>query len=356
MTSSAARGAAPTEQLSLPFRIETQVSAVADEVSALIAVIRPILLGTLFALKEDVVAEVGGYQNVKLKILPRLYRRGDGDCGICFEYAVHDALNRAEPSVLDRISDALTNHCRLPGSDPASILFGVEKDGTQQLIETASGVLTDDSLLLYGRRGRPAKLKRHLAALAGAFRRPTARAELPQSISGLWKADLFLGTSDADKWVGSSVKINPSHLEGAPGLRIGVIPTRAGRSDAVRRDDSKNLVICPLPHDGEFMEIFYRGWVIVQMLVAADAQMPGEVDLPQPVERQVARTLVDRREFPVVEVVRALEALAQPELLDTSEHQAAIQERGTGGKVETGAVVAPRARDTTEATIGVAYR
>ena len=103
------------------------------------------------------------------------------------------------------------------------------------------------------------------------------------------------------------------------------------------------------------MEIFYRGWVIVQMLVAADAQMPGEVDLPQPVERQVARTLVDRREFPVVEVVQALGPLAQPELLDTSTHQASIEESGAG-TVQTGAIVAPRARDTSEATIKVAYR
>ncbi len=70
-------------------RLQTQVNPIADEVSALISVIRPILEGLLYGLKADVVAEVGGYDSVKLMMLPRLYRRGDGDIGLCFEYAVH---------------------------------------------------------------------------------------------------------------------------------------------------------------------------------------------------------------------------------------------------------------------------
>jgi hypothetical protein len=71
-------------------REQRQLNPVADAVLALTAVARPILLGTLYALKADVVAEVQGYPNVKLKMLPRLYKAGDGDCGICFEYAVHE--------------------------------------------------------------------------------------------------------------------------------------------------------------------------------------------------------------------------------------------------------------------------
>lgn len=73
-------------------RSETQQNAVAGEVAALIAVVRPILDGLLQSLKADVANEVGGLSGVKLKMLPRLYRAGDGDCGICFEYAVHDAI------------------------------------------------------------------------------------------------------------------------------------------------------------------------------------------------------------------------------------------------------------------------
>jgi hypothetical protein len=75
-------------------------------VLALTAVVRPILAGTLYALKADVVKEAGGYENVKLKMMTRLYKAGDGDCGICFEYAVHEAISRGDSSVLERMADA----------------------------------------------------------------------------------------------------------------------------------------------------------------------------------------------------------------------------------------------------------
>jgi hypothetical protein len=150
-------------------REQRQQNPVTDEVMALTAIVRPILTGTLYALKKEIVAEAGGYDGVKLLMLPRLYRAGDGDCGICFEYAVHEAITRQDARVLERIEDAALL-CNVAGqAPPKSLLFGLEKTGTQQLIDTASDVLTDDSRLLYGTRGQPAKLKRHLNALAGAF-------------------------------------------------------------------------------------------------------------------------------------------------------------------------------------------
>jgi hypothetical protein len=114
-------------------REEHQLNIAGDEVLALTAVVRPILTGILYALKADVVSEVGGYENVKLKLLPRLYRAGDGDCGICFEYAVHEAMNRGDGRVLERIRDA-TELCNLPGLHLKSILFGLEKSGAQCVI------------------------------------------------------------------------------------------------------------------------------------------------------------------------------------------------------------------------------
>lgn len=225
--------------------------------------------------------EVGGYEDVKLKMLPRLYRAGDGDCGICFEYAVHEAMNQRDPRVLERIHDA-ARLCRVPGDDIKSILFGIEKTGTQQLIDTADAILTDDSNFLYGTRGRPAKLRKHLSMIAGAFRNKRTRPALPSSIRGLWKADLFVGFSDSDRWAATTVKINASHLEGAAGLRIGIVPTRQRRADNVRLDEAKNLVISPLHHDEDFMQVFYESWKIVQAFIDADAQLPSEVKVPRP--------------------------------------------------------------------------
>ncbi len=328
----------------MQLRIQLQENLVADEVAAITAVVRPILEGTLYALKADVVEEAGGYQQVKLKMLPRLYRPGDGDCGLCFEYAVHDALNRGEPSVMERVHDAAHQYCNVPGNAPSSLLFGLEKSGALNLINTVKAKLTEHSRLLTGIQAQPPKLRRHIDSIAAAFRRRD-KGGLPWSIQGLWKADLFLGYTETDRWVGTTVKINADQLEGARGLRIGIVPIRGGATDRVRKDSHKNLVICPLPHDGSFMEVFYKGWGVIQQFIAADAKMPKEVFLPRTVDRQVAQYLIDRREYPVVDVIDALKPLSQPGLLRTQEQDAIlISRRETEHTIETGAVVAPVAK------------
>ncbi|MFF8727235.1 hypothetical protein ACF073_12185 [Streptomyces sp. NPDC015171] len=335
----------------MEIRSERQLNAVADEVSAITAVVRPILLGILYSLKADVVAEAGGRDDVKLKMLPRLHRAGDGDTGICFEYAAHDAVTRADARVSERVLDAL-KYCRVPGSsggtgdvDLNSILFGAEKAGSQQLIDTAGSLLTDDSSLLSGSRGRPVKLKKHLTSAAAAFRKRGKGDDLPHSISGLWRTDLFLGCVATDYWVATTVKINPTQLKGDRGLRIGIVPAVQGASDRVYLDDHRNLVVCPLPYDGSFVETFYLAWEVIRAFFASDAQLPKEVALPRPAARTVARYLADRREYAVLDVVEALAALAQPELLVTETSAAdLVRSGGTSPDVITSAVLAPEPR------------
>ncbi len=326
------------EQLQL--RLEFQESPVADEVSAVTAIVRPILTGLVYSLKEDVIQEAGGYDGVKLFMLPRLRRPGHGDIGICFEYAVHDAITNKNPLIIERVRDA-HNLCNLYGQEMSSILFGAEKNGALNLIETASELLTEDSVLLYGTKGRPAKLKAHISAVAAAFRKPVVRSLLPQSISGLWKADLFTGNPATDRWIGTTLKINRNHLEGAKGLRLGIVPANEGESDAIVKDDNKNLVICPLPYDRSFMQAFYQAWEVVVQFLSADAQLPKEAFLPRPPSRQVARYLEDRRDFPVVAVIEALEPLAQPELLRTQEASVDVVETRKTTTETTSAVLAP---------------
>jgi hypothetical protein len=271
--------------------------------------------------------------------LARNYKQGDGDCGICFEYAVHDAIRRGEASVMERVNDGLIR-CKIKGGDPSSILFGAEKSGSLQLIKTASELLTEDSRLLAGTRGQPCKLKRHIESVASALKRSAIRHQLPWSIGGLWKADLFLGRTAPDQWVGTTVKINRSHLEAARGLRVAIVPATQGKSDAIITETSKNLIVCPVPYDAAFMETFYCGWEIVQSFLAADAQVPKEVALPRPAARQVARYLADRRDYPVLDVIDALSVLAQPELLVTASGSEIETYDGIDATT-TGAVLAP---------------
>jgi hypothetical protein len=167
-------------------KAEVQQNPVGDEVAALVAVVRPILAGLLFGLKDDIAAEVGGKENVKLKLLPRMRRPGDGDLGICFEYAVHNAMLRHEGDVLDRIDHTLSRLCGVSGADLGSILFAVEKSGSQQLINTNANLITLQSVLMSGVRGQPVKLGRHI----GGFR---ARSAAGRRVSGCPRASRECG-------------------------------------------------------------------------------------------------------------------------------------------------------------------
>jgi hypothetical protein len=311
-----------------------------DEVGALVAVIRPVLAGVLQSISDEVVSVFGERNQLPLRMLGRLRKRGDGDCGIAFEYAVHDAVISADPIVVERVSDAL-NKCRIVRGNPASILFAIEKSGTQQLISTEINLITENSRVLTGQPGQPVKLQKHLNALAAAFRRPGTRRNLPQSIRGLWKADLFLGSTETDQWVGTTVKINPALLESAKGLRIAIIPSLAGRSDGIRLDEQMNLVLCPMPHDDSFMQVFYEGWRIVQALCERDFNMPREIDIPNPAHREVAQVFVERRDFPVADVIKATRKFAKPDLVVTTTEAVAGAPRATAIHPGTSAIITP---------------
>lgn len=117
-------------------------------------------------------------------MLPRAYREGCGDVGFCFEWAIHDAICRREPAVMERLCDA-ARRCEMPGKDFQSILFGVEKSGKTRIIDTANDLLTYDSRILSGAQAQPPRLKVYMNMLAAAFNRPETRASLPSSINGL---------------------------------------------------------------------------------------------------------------------------------------------------------------------------
>jgi hypothetical protein len=327
-------------------REERQASPVEDPVSALIAVTRPIINGVAQSIGAEFVEDYEQRSLIPLKMLGRLRKDSDGDIGIAFEYAIHEAVGRSEATVLERITEAL-KLCNIRRGDPASILFAIEKQGAKQLIGTDLNLITDNSRALSGKQGQPVKLKKYLNTLAAAFRRPTTRPNLPQSINGLWKADLFLGSTEPDHWVGTSVKINRARLEAAAGLRIAIVPALSGRPDIIYRDEARNLVVCPVPHDASFMQTFYEGWRLVQSLCATDFRMPPEAAVPSPIAREVARVYAERREYPVGEVLEVTAEFAQPELLQTTTENVASTSFEADVGPDTGTVVGPFPIQTT---------
>ena len=295
---------------------DRQMNPVADEVSALVAVTGPIIAGVLGSISAEVSSKLGERDRLPLKMLGRLRKEADGDCGIAFEYAMHEAVNSRDPNVVERVADAL-NKCGISGGYPASILFAMEKSGAQELISTEPRLVADRSSVLLGEGGRPVSLRDSLSAISAAFRLPDSLLNVAQSIRGLWRTELFFGSADLDRWVGASVSIGQLILGNARGPRIVIIPRVPGESDAVRLDEQRNVVVCPVPHDGSFIRIFHDGWHIVQALCARNFEIAG-IDIPNPLHREVARIYAERREFPILEVVEATRKFAQPELLTTS--------------------------------------
>ena len=129
-------------------------------------------------------------------------------------------------------------------------------------------------------------------------------------------------------------------------MRLGIVPAQQGESDVIRKDDTKNLVVCPLPYDRSFMQVFYQAWEVVVQFLAADAKMPGEANLPRPPSRQVVTYLEDRRDFPVSDVISALEPLSQPHLLRTREASAKLVETIRQRTETTTSLLAPIPKKT----------
>lgn len=299
--------------MALALQTEFQNAEISDHLRATIALGLPVLKGILFALKTDRAERLGGYASITLYDLAREYREGDRDCGICFEYAVHDALSTQHPLIYPMVSNVLEDFCGLRAG-AQSILFGAEKSGKWSLINTSQELINENSRVLSGGIGQPPKLLRLWNTLTRALNVEAARNELPPSVNGLWKSDLFLGSATDQRWVGATLKINQAQFVGSPGLRIGLYPA-VRNSDSPYKDERTNLVMCPLPYDGGFMEIFYGAFFAVTAFLRADAKTPSKIIVPYAHSQYFCQLLEQNRNVPVLDVIGAMTQMGQPGLV-----------------------------------------
>lgn len=307
--------------MSSTISLAIQDDEVGEAVRARYTMTASILRAMLYSTKREMIAALGGAEKITLEQLARIYQEGSGDFGICFEYAVHDAVRARHNSIYPRIADVLNRFCKIKG-DPESILFGIEKNGSLNIVETAKDSLTEDARVLAGKVGKPPFLKQRIAALEKAFRSVKHRAKLPQSISGLWQADLFLGSPNAEQWVGTTLKVNKEDLKAAPGLRIGIFPSNT--KDAPKKDEGKNMIVCPLPYRSEFMVLFSASFQIAKQLMYANGEMPKAPALVYQDDLTVAEWLSARRGFPVMAILEALYPLMQPGLVKPEESEVVL--------------------------------
>lgn len=287
-----------------------QRAPVANPYTGLNALVAATLRAQWNTTRGKLLTQAGG-ENTTFEHFARIHRTHDGEFGVCFEYAIHHGATQQMPMLVERLSDAL-KLCRISTTSPSSILVGVEKGRFSRLIDSAISMLTPTSRLLQGGSGRPVNILKHLRAAFGSTETP-----LPPTILGLTKADLIVGDQGSEQWVATTLKLHYRHLEPAPGLRVGIYPIDDRHDDdRPRRDDKKNLVLCPLRYDSEFMELFMSAYRIVTSVVRADCRMPPPHALSA-LERRVADDLVRARDVPVLELIQSLEVLGQPSLVES---------------------------------------
>jgi len=299
------------------YKLHIQRDTIQEAIRARYAMIIPILRGMLNSTAKHIIDQAGGREGVSLEMFARIYIEKAGDYGICFEYAVHQAIREREHSIHPLISGVLSDFCNIKG-DAESILFGIEKNGAAKIIETAKNSLTDESRVLVGKVGKPPFLKKRLDQIAKAFHSKGQKSTLPQSISGLWKADLFIGVPSTERWVATTLKTNRNAFESAPGLRLGLYPEERRDQGPVNED---NLIKCPLPYSGPFMELFGASFQILAQIMAAKGKIPSRAALVYDDDMAVAKWLTDRAQHPVLDILAALEPLKQPQFLDEADAQ-----------------------------------
>jgi hypothetical protein len=98
-----------SDQLSLAIQSEE----VGEAVRARYAMVASILRAMLFSAYGQMVDALGGPTKVTLEQLARIYQEGDGDYGICFEYALHDSIRSRQASIYAAIEEVLHSYCKI---------------------------------------------------------------------------------------------------------------------------------------------------------------------------------------------------------------------------------------------------
>jgi len=71
-------------------------------------------------------------------------------------------------------------------------------------------------------------------------------------------------------------------------LRIGIVPAMQGKSDKVYLDDKKNIMVCPIPYDGSFMELFYTSWGTTLII----SKKPGNTGISRDIRTEFTTDLL----------------------------------------------------------------
>lgn len=299
----------------------TQRQPVDERGRALYAIARSILRAQLDQLTqtdlEDLDRDRAEVTMRQLSKLVRLSRdkgmRGDG-----FEWAIHEAVLGAEPSVIEPLADAMLRASPKYRSmtQPRSLLFGYERARYLGFLDAAIQDAGDGAIILPdGSRGRPYRFDTWISKAAQG---KSAEPELRPRIRKIWKTDLFLSDEGRHRHVAATIKSNWHQLEGGAGLRIGVVPEAVDLKSGVRWSPKDRLWLAVLPDPNGFMGLFNDAYesVAEAIFTLGKHDRGSYFYKPTPMGQKLQAQLEKYPTAKVVDIEDALNEAAQQDLVD----------------------------------------
>lgn len=256
----------------------------------------------------------------QLAYVARLQRdkgmRGDG-----FEWAVHEAIQGAEPTVIEPLVSAMKRASPrgFKGLEhPESLLFGYERAKYLGFLEAVIDNASEEAVILPDTRGRPPAFDNwvRLAATGEA-----AEPQLGARLKKIWRTDLFVSDQERHRHLAVTIKSNKEQLESGPGLRIGVVPEHKDLPAGVTKQTSKagdSLWVVTLPDPHGFMGLYNDAYGAVgEAVTTLGRHGRGNYwQKPTPMAQKIQQQLEDYADVKVAEIEWALNEAAQQDLAD----------------------------------------
>lgn len=260
----------------------------------------------------------------QLAVAARLTRdkgmRGDG-----FEWAIHEAIQGAEPTVVEPILEAMKKASPRgfkTTSTPRSLLFGYERAKYLGFLDAIVQDAADQAVILPDTRGRPPTFGAWVPVAAKGY---LAEQQLGARLKKVWKTDLFLSDETRHRHIAATIKSNAEQLEAGPGLRIGIVPEAHGIPRGVSFQKSKTgdgLWVVTMADPDGFMGLYNDAYAAVAEAIAT----LGHHDrggkywaTPTPMGVQVQKQLESFGSRKVVDIQDGLNEAAQQDLVGVEE-------------------------------------
>lgn len=272
--------------------------------------------------------------------------RGDG-----FEWAVHEALQGEEPTVVEPVLEAMQKASPRGfkrTSMPQSLLFGYERAKYLGFLDAVVEDAADEAVILPDTRGRPPAFGNWVRVAAEG---QSAERRLGARLRKVWKTDLFLSDEDRRRHVAATIKSNAGLLETGPGLRIGIVPEAHGIPRGVTfqriKGSSSGLWVVTLSDPDGFMGIYNDAYAAVAEAIATLGRHDrgGKYwTKPTPMGVQIQTQLESYGTRRVVDIEDGLDEAAQHDLVGVENRLVSVDAPTWLhlGKASKAAIVAPK--------------